>query len=77
MMLFVPLALVTSTLSALFFVVAVLCLCSLFRGCFGFCALAVGTRAFGRLLFMGCVVYAFCLAPLPNTSFQWTAYGSR
>ena len=74
---FVPLILVTSAVPALFLVVAVLCLRSLFRGCFGFCALAVGTRVLGWLLFMGCVACAFCLAPLPNPSFQRTAYGSR
>ena len=76
-MLFVPLTLVTSPLSALFFVVAVLCLRSLFRDRFGLCALAVGTRVLGKLLFMGCVACAFFSAPPPNPSFQWTAYGSR
>jgi hypothetical protein len=55
---FVPLALVTSAVSALYFVVAALCVRLLFRGCFGFCALAVGTRVLGRLPFMDCVACA-------------------
>ena len=74
---FVPLALVTSTLSALIFVVAVLCLRSLFRGCFSLCALAVGTQVLGRLRIHGLRGVCFLLALLLNTSFQWTAYGSR
>ena len=55
---FVPLALVTSTVADPYFVVVALCLHSLFSGCFGFRALAVGTRVLGRVPFMGCVACA-------------------
>ena len=77
MTLFSPLALATSAVVATYFVVAALCGRMLSRGCFGFCTLVVGTLVLGRVPFMGCVACASFSAPLPNTSFQWTAYGSR
>jgi hypothetical protein len=55
-----PLALVTSTVSAIFFVVTVLCVRLLSRGCLGFRALhvAVSLRVVGWVLFMGCAACA-------------------
>jgi len=55
---FLPLAPVTSAVAAPYFVVAALCGHVLSRGCFGFCALAVGTQVLGRATFMGCVACA-------------------
>ena len=63
-----PLALVKSMVSALYFVVAALCVRLLFRGCFGFRALhvAVGPRVVGWVLFMGCAGVCAFSAPQPN-----------
>jgi hypothetical protein len=57
---FSPLALVTSAVSALYFVVAALCVRWLSRGRFGFRALhvAVGSRVLGGVSFVGCVACA-------------------
>jgi len=62
------LALVKSTVSALYFVVAALCVRLLSRGRFGFRALhvAVGSRAVGWVLFMGCAGVCAFSAPQPN-----------
>jgi hypothetical protein len=65
---FLPLALVTSAVSALYFVVADLCVHLLSRGRFGFRALhvAVGSRVVGWVLFMGCAGVCAFSAPQPN-----------
>ena len=55
---FVPLALVTSMLLAIIFVVVAPLLHLLFRCYFDFCALAVGMRVWGRVPFMGYVACA-------------------
>ena len=70
-MLFLPLTLVTSAVSDIYFLVVALCIYSQFKDCFGFCVQAVGTRVLGRvpISWVGWRVLPF--SPQPNPAVKW------
>ena len=70
-MLFLPLTLVTSAVSDIYFLVVALCIYSQFKDCFGFCVQDVGTRVLGRVPISRVAWHVLLFGPPPNTAVKW------